>query len=169
MPDKPLPFDPVDEARRQWAVHDLPGVVAMAGATSIMRAQQLILARVDAAVRPLGLSFAGYEALTLLSFTKTGRLPMSKIGARLMVHPASVTHTIGRLESQGLVRRSPHPHDRRTILAVITPRGRRLARRAGDALAAVEFGLDLEHELVEDLVRILTEFRRRAGDFVRPD
>lgn len=160
-----LPFDPIEEAHRQWLAHDLPSPLAMAGTTSIMRAQQIVQARVDAALRPLGLTFARYEALTLLSFTRTGRLPMAKIGSRLMVHPASVTHTIDRLEREGLVRRQQHPHDGRTRLAVITRRGRALARKAGEAVGAVDFGLPLDDDLLVQLVAVLKELRRAAGDF----
>jgi len=160
-----LPFDPIAEARRQWEERGLPEPVAMAGTTSIMRAQQLVLRRVDAALKPFGLTFARYEALRLLAFTRAGRLPMAKIGVRLMVHPASVTNTIDRLEEQGLVRREPHPSDGRTTLAAITPAGRRLVERATKALGDVRFGLDLDDERVAQLVDVLREFRVAAGDF----
>ena len=162
----PLRFDPIKEARRQWLVHDLPEPLAMAGTTSIMRAQQIVQARVDAALRPLGLTFARYEALTLLSFTKKGRLPMAKLSSRLMLHPASVTHTVDRLERDGLVTRDTDPSDGRTRLAVITPAGRRLARKASNAVGNVRFGLDVDDRLVEQLVALLRELRAAAGDFV---
>src|SRR3954463_15060788 len=93
-----LRFDPIDEAKRQWDQR-WEGGAPMAAATSIMRAQQIVLAAVDGALRPLGLTFARWEALVLLSFTRTGSLPLNKIGERLMVHPTSVTNTIDRLES----------------------------------------------------------------------
>ncbi|MPV88512.1 MarR family transcriptional regulator, partial [Georgenia ruanii] len=85
----------------------------MAAVTSVMRAQQLMLARIDQALRPHGLSFARYEMLRLLAFTREGRLPMASATARLQVHPASVTNTVDRLERDGLVRREPHPRDGR--------------------------------------------------------
>ena len=44
----------------------------MAAATSIMRAQQIVLARVDEALKPFDLTFARYEALVLLTFSTTG-------------------------------------------------------------------------------------------------
>jgi DNA-binding MarR family transcriptional regulator len=168
VPDVALSFDPIAEARRQWEERGLPEPVAMAGTTSIMRAQQLVLARVDAALRPFGLTFARYEALRLLAFTRQGRLPMAKIGMRLMVHPASVTHSITRLEAQGLVRREPHPSDGRATLAVITPAGRRLVERATKAMGSVRFGLDLDDRRIEQLVDILRDFRHAAGDFAQP-
>ena len=70
----------------------------MAAVTSVMRAHQIMLARVDDALRPLGLTFARYELLMLLQFSRTGSLPLSKIGSRLQVHPASVTNVVDRLE-----------------------------------------------------------------------
>ncbi len=84
---------------------------SMAAITSIMRAHQILLAEVDAVVKPYGLTFARYEALVLLTFSKAGELPMSKIGERLMVHPpTSVTNTVDRLVKSGLVaKRPPNP------------------------------------------------------------
>jgi DNA-binding MarR family transcriptional regulator len=110
-----LPFDPIEEARRQWAEHGWDDAAdGMAAVTSVMRAEQVFLARVDEALRPFKLTFARYEALMLLSFSRQGSLPLSKVGQRLQVHPTSVTNTIDRLEAQGFVRRVPHATDRRT-------------------------------------------------------
>src|SRR5258708_36277935 len=96
----------------------------MAAVTSIMRAHQILLSELDTLLRPFGLTFARYEALVLLSFSRTGALPLRLIGERLMVHPTSVTNTIDRLEHAKLVVRRPNPPDRRGSLAQITPAGR---------------------------------------------
>src|SRR4051812_42302172 len=72
-------FDPIEEAKRQWDLR-WSGGVPMAAATSIMRAQQIMLAAVDAALRPYGLTFARWEALVLLSFTRQGELPLGQDG-----------------------------------------------------------------------------------------
>ena len=163
-----MPFDPIDEARVRWSAQWDPDVSdAMAAATSIMRAQQIVLAAVDGALRPFGLTFARYEGLVLLLFSKRGSLPLGIMGQRLMIHPASVTNIIDRLEVQGLVRRSPHPTDGRTTLAEITEAGRRLAREATTAVNDVAFGLGrLDVQDLEDLQRIIGTLRRGNGDFV---
>ena len=123
-PGKSLDFDPIEEARRQWRAHGWPGAApGMAAVTSIMRAHQIYLARVDSALRPFDLTFARYELLMLLSLSRTGALPLSRVGARLQVHPASVTNAVDRLEAQALITRLPHPTDRRTTLAKILPEG----------------------------------------------
>ena len=84
-------------------------------------------AKTAEALRPTGLTFARYELLMLLLFSREGRLPMGKARARLQVHPTSVTNAVDRLEAAGLVRREPHPTDRRATLVSFTERGARMA------------------------------------------
>jgi DNA-binding MarR family transcriptional regulator len=162
----PLPFDPIAAAHDNWSRNGWGAEEAMAAATSITRAHQIVLARINEALEPLGLTFSRFEALALLFFTRRGSLPLGKIGERLQVHPTSVTNTIDRLEADGLVARVPHPHDRRTTLAEITPSGRALAERAARALAEISFGVGgLDDAAARELTGTLTSLRRDAGDF----
>jgi DNA-binding MarR family transcriptional regulator len=163
-----LPFDPIDSARQHWIEHgwadSAPGMAAL---TSVMRVQQILLARSEAVLKPLGLTFARYELLRLLAFTRKGALPLGKIGGRLQVHPASVTNAVDRLEAQGLVRREAHPDDKRMILARLTPPGRRLVNKATLALNERVFSdLGLSDTQVTQLFDILAVLRRAEGDFV---
>jgi DNA-binding MarR family transcriptional regulator len=138
----------------------------MAAATSITRAHQIVLARINEVLEPFGLTFSRFEALALLWFTRTGALPLGKIGERLQVHPTSVTNTIDRLESDALVVRVPHPHDRRATLAEITPEGRAVAENASAALAAASFGVGgLDDRAAREVTAVLTDLRADAGDF----
>jgi DNA-binding MarR family transcriptional regulator len=166
----PLPFDPIDEARRQWGLHGWGDEApAMAVVTSIMRVQQLLLARADGALRPFDLTFARYEVLMLLSFSSRGALPLGKIGERLQVNPASVTNAIDRLEEQGLVERVPNPADGRGTLARLTEEGRARATQATEAVNAGVFAdLGVDAGGIEGLFRLLREVRRAAGDFSGP-
>ena len=91
----------------------------MAFVTSIMRVHQIFLARVDEVLDPFDLTFARFEALRLLAFTRRGRLPLGKIGERLQVHRTSVTNLVDGLERSGFAERRPHDHDRRMMLAVV--------------------------------------------------
>jgi DNA-binding MarR family transcriptional regulator len=160
-----LPFDPIDRAARIWERRFGPSS-AMAAVTSIMRAQQILLAELDAILRPYGLTFARYEALVLLSFSRAGALPLRVMGERLMVHPTSVTNTIDRLAGQGMVVRRPNPADGRGRLAEITERGRDAVRVATRDLMAADFGLTeySAHERAE-LFTLLRSLRLTAGDF----
>ena len=162
-----LPFDPIEEARRQWGGHGWADAAdGMAAVTSVMRAEQIFLARVDEILRPLTLTFARYEALVLLSFSRRGSLPLSVVGQRLQVHPTSVTNTVDRLEAQGLVRRVPHPTDRRTTLAEITDAGREVVAQATVELNHKVFAATgLTQTDLNDLFRLLRKLRRAAGDF----
>lgn len=143
MTDAPEPtrLDTIAEARRQWTAHDLGALEAMSTATVITHAHQFLIAAVNVLLRPFGLTFSRYEALMLLRFSRTGALPLGKMGARLLVHPTSITSTIDRLERDGLVRRLPHPEDRRTVLAEITDDGRRVVDEATEVLTDAEFGV----------------------------
>lgn len=167
MSRSPLPFDPVAEAHRRWVEHGWADAAdGMAAVTSIVRAQQILLARIDEQLRDLDLTFARYELLVLLHFSRQGRLPLNVVGSRLQVHPTSVTSAVDRLERQGFVRRSPHPTDRRTKLAAITEEGRARALEATERLNATVFaepGLDRSE--IAQLVDVLRELRHRAGDF----
>ena len=137
----------------------------MAAVTSVMRVQQLLLSQVEDILKPYGLTFALYEALRLLAFTRSGSLPMGKMGTRLMVHPAAVTNAISKLEQRQLVQRSMSPNDRRVVLATIRPAGRALVEEATDALNQAEFGLPgLTPEQAAALTRNLVSIRALVGD-----
>lgn len=162
-----LRHDPIAMARQQWVEHGWADAAdGMAAITSLMRAHQIALARVEATLKPLGVTFARYEVLMLLYFSRRGSLPMKVIGSRLQVHPTSVTNAVDRLEDARLVTRSTHPEDRRAVLVALTPTGRELAEKATDALNAEVFSQpDLSPSDIERLVDVLTTLRRGAGDF----
>ncbi len=135
-----LDFDPIERAGELWEKNVGPAD-SMRLATSLMRVHQLVLAELDAAVRPHGITFARFEVLRLLSFSSRGSLPLSKIGQRLMVHPTSVTNVIDRLTADGLVDRQVDAVDRRRVLASLTDEGRVVLDAATESLMRIDFGL----------------------------
>lgn len=160
-----LPFDPIARAASSWEKR-WGASPSMAAITSIMRAQQILLAGADAVLKPYGLTFARYEALVLLTFSRTGALPLWKIGERLMVHPTSVTNTIDRLEAAELVARRRNPDDGRGILATITDKGRDVVERATADLLERDFGLGVYNaDECAEIFRVLLPLRVDAGDF----
>ena len=163
-----LPFDPIERAGETWERTWGPAS-AMRVATSVMRVQQILLARYDQVLRPHGLTFARYEVLVLLRFSRTGALPLKVVGSRLMVHPTSVTNAIGRLAGAGLVDRLTNPSDRRGALASITDRGRAVCEAATKDLMAIDFGLGaLDERSRAGTFDALREIRSEAGDFREP-
>ena len=161
----PLPFDPIDEAARQWALR-WDGVPQMHAVTSLMRVQQLVLGRLDEILRPHGLTFARYEALVLLTFSRAGSLPLGKMGERLQVHPTSVTSIVDRLEAAGHVVRRRHPDDGRAVLAEITDAGRAVVEAATHDLVTARFAMaDVPVDDLRALSALLKPVRKAAGDF----
>jgi DNA-binding MarR family transcriptional regulator len=133
-------FDPIAEARRQWVSRwGKAPATAMVAVTSIMRAQQILMARLNLALKPLELTFPRYEALMILYLSRRGSMPLGKIGDRLQIHPTSVTSLIDGLERAGHIVRIPHEHDRRATLAQISDAGRAAAETATELLNAERF------------------------------
>jgi DNA-binding MarR family transcriptional regulator len=164
-PRDPLPFDPIKRAAQMWEAKIGPSRT-MATVTSVMRVQQILLSAVDGALRPHGLTFARYEALVLLTFARRGLLPMRVMGERLQLHPTSVTNIVDRLEADGLVRRTPHPTDRRATLVGITEAGSAVLEKATESVTGIDFGLrGLRPEQETQLTELLGHVRRAAGDF----
>jgi DNA-binding MarR family transcriptional regulator len=164
------PFDPIAEAHRQWSARWPDQADRMAAITSVMRVQQLLLSRIEDTLKPYGITFAAYEALRLLAFSRRGALPMGKMGDRLMVHPASVTNAISRLEQRGLVERRLSPDDRRVVLATITASGQALVREATAALNQAAFGLPgISPEQAAEVTAVLREIRVATDDLPTGD
>jgi DNA-binding MarR family transcriptional regulator len=161
----PLPFDPIARAAQLWEDRIGPSET-MAAVTGLMRVQQIIQSAVDNSLKPHGLTFARYEALVLLTFARSPSLPMRVMGERLQLHPTSVTNIVDRLEKDGLVKRVPHPTDRRTTLVEITDSGRTRREQATDAVTAIDFGMTgLTGRQIEQLTELLTKVRKATGDF----
>lgn len=173
MPE-PLEFDPIDRAgqlwEKQWPGEEPAVYASMRAVTSIMRAHQILIAELDATLRPYGITFSRFEALVLLVHSHEGALPLSTIGERLQVHATSVTNVIDRLEAAGLVRREPNPRDGRGTLAVITDAGRDVAEQATVAFNQARFAMAAVRDRdLDRLFTILRELRVNAGDFVDDD
>jgi DNA-binding MarR family transcriptional regulator len=160
--------DPIREAHSQWLRHGWTDAAdGMAMVTSVVRVQQLLMERIDAVLRPLDLTFARYEVLRLLSFTQSGSMPMTRLGSLLQVHPTSVTSAVERLVRQGYVERLRREHDRRVILASLTPEGRSVVEQATGRLNSEVFerpGLPADD--VIRLTELLGAVRASAGDHV---
>ena len=159
--------DPIARARRNWEDAGWGGDVAdgMEAVTSVMRAHQIMLARVENELKPFQLTFARFELLRLLAFSRTGALPISKASDRLQVHVSSATSAVARLADAGLVERRPHPTDGRTTLVAITADGRELVEKATVALNAVFADLGLPAEQSRALVDAIRTLRQANGDF----
>jgi DNA-binding MarR family transcriptional regulator len=139
----------------------------MAAVTSIMRAQQIVMGRLNSLLEPLDLTFPRYEALMVLFYSRRGALPLGKLSDRLQVHRASVTNVVDRLVGSGFVVRETDERDRRTVLARITETGTTAARDATEQLNTTRFGMDpLDDSDCEGIYSLLRQMRLQAADFI---
>lgn len=124
------------------------------------------MTEIERLLRPHRLTFARFEVLRLLTFSRNGSLPIGKVGDRLQVHPASVTNAVQRLEADGLVARGTRPDDRRSVLVSVTPAGRRLVDRCTAVLNAEVFEtLPMTAAAVRRTYTTLRRLRHDFGDF----
>jgi DNA-binding MarR family transcriptional regulator len=89
--------------------------------------------RVEAVVRnrlraEFGTTLPRFDLLSQLDREPSG-LTMGELSQRLMVTGGNVTGITDQLEAEGLVKRTPHPNDRRAFAVQLTPAGRRFFRR----------------------------------------
>jgi DNA-binding MarR family transcriptional regulator len=159
--------DPIAQARVNWQRSGWGDVAdGMVAVTSVRRAHQILLARVENALCPYELSFSRFELLRLLAFRRTGALPIAKASELLQVHVTSVTHAIRRLEAAGLVERVPHPTDGRTTLVRITDFGRSTVEDATVTLNNKVFAdIGMSAKESRALSASIDTLRRNAGDF----
>src|SRR4051812_3722307 len=161
------PFDVVEASRRVWLREWNPDAASgMAVFTAILRSFQLLDAEVHRVMRRHNLTFARYEVLNWLAVDPESSLTLSWISKTLRIPPATVTNIIDDLEEDKLVRRVPHPTDARTTLAVITARGRSVARNAtSDLNAAVYEQIGLAADQRQQLTDLLAELRASGHEF----
>jgi DNA-binding MarR family transcriptional regulator len=114
-------------------------------------------------------TFARYELLVRLYF-RDRTLPLNQLGRQLQIHQTSITSLVDRLENQGLIKRTPHPSDRRSTLAQMTPAGRVLTRKAIKLLNSELFGdLGLSGREAHLLIGLLMKMRRSWNDIENPE
>ena len=156
------PSDPIAEAKRQWEVHGWSDAApGMAAVTTLFRVHQLLLSQIEQTLAPMGLTFARFEILRLLGFSRAG-LPMGVIGERLMIHPASVTSAVKRLERDELIRRAPDANDNRVVLASLRPDGVDLLDRATEAMNRLFEAVETEG--LDEAMEWFDRIRAAAGD-----
>jgi DNA-binding MarR family transcriptional regulator len=162
------PRDPIVVADEHWKQMGCDTGWRFRASLSIYRTDDIIRESDEVALRPHGLTRAKHEALAILYFSRSGELPLGKLGERLLVHPTSVTSIVDALERRGLVGRVGHPTDRRATLARITPKGRRAMQDSCATIAAERSGLGaLTDDNAQTLFDLLARVRADAGDLKR--
>jgi DNA-binding MarR family transcriptional regulator len=133
-------------------------------AMNLARTGDLIVGRVAATLQPLDISPAGGLILGIL--VDAGEpCPPNYISERLIVSRATVTGVLDTLAKRGLIRREPHPTDRRMVLVHLTKAGTRMAEKVRSTVhrsEAVWMGSLNEHERAQ-LTELLGKLQNRLA------
>ncbi|TAK33881.1 MAG: MarR family transcriptional regulator [Chloroflexota bacterium] len=147
---------------RQYPGADLTTIETV---VTLLRMQGRLVRSLDERFRPFGLTAAKFDLLMVLHRAPSRRLTMWEIGRHLGVTRTNVTGLVDGLERDNLVRRLPHPEDRRSLLAELTAEGEELVHRVlpetwswmDDLLD--DFSLDEKHQML----RLLRKVQARLG------
>lgn len=110
IPDRDL----ADSATHVWLV--------------LSKAARALEQNATASISGLGLGLSDFAVLELL--LHKGPQCVNFIGKKVFLTSGSITTAIDRLESKGLVVRTPHAKDLRARLVRLTPKGERLIKNA---------------------------------------
>lgn len=105
-----------------------PDLASVECVQSLQRTEVLLAGRMNNRFRPYGLTTATFNVLIVLLGASRSLSPC-EIGEQLSVTRGTVTGLLDSLERQRLVRRRPHPEDRRMLLIELTDEGRALLQR----------------------------------------
>ena len=112
-------------------------------AVGILQAHKLLAQRTETALAHLDLTLPRYEVLGILDNADGGQMTLRDLKRASLLHPATMTYTTNGLFARGLITRaaSLEGSDRRMVIAKITPEGRRIVKKAMEALREVRFGV----------------------------
>jgi DNA-binding MarR family transcriptional regulator len=110
---------------------DLPGIPAdelpperLAVWRSFIRAHAAVVGRIERDLHQQGLTpLTWYDVLIELVYAPDHRLRLSELADAVALSRSGLTRLVDRLEQGGLLRREPHPTDRRGAYAVLTTAG----------------------------------------------
>ncbi|HUG52888.1 MAG TPA: MarR family transcriptional regulator [Vicinamibacteria bacterium] len=104
------------------------GHLALSAWVRLLKAHGLVLRELRRR-RPEPLTLPQFDVVAQLHRRPAG-MTSRELTRELLVTAGNVTGLVERLARMGLVERRPVPEDRRAVRLVLTPRGRRVARRA---------------------------------------
>jgi DNA-binding MarR family transcriptional regulator len=106
-----------------------------------------------------------FTVLRVLFLTSGNCLTQNDLSKRLMITAATVTYLIDGLAREGLVERRAHEQDRRTIEAVLTPKGLKVCHRLIPAMArlAETFCRGFSEDEKQTFVGLMLRFWQNAN------
>ena len=72
----------------------------------------------------------GPQLWVLKTIIQSGSMPLGELSKKMYLHPSTITGVVDRLEKRGYVLRHRDQEDRRVVKVQLTPKGKKLAKRA---------------------------------------
>lgn len=106
----------------------------------IIRLGEILEKRLEDSLETVDLSLPKYSAIKHLALAGEP-LALSELASRMVCVRSNITQLMGRLETDGLVRRVEDPHDRRCVRATLTPLGRERQAIGAERVRQVQEGI----------------------------
>ncbi len=85
-------------------------------------------------IRELGLTPPQFDVISTLG--NTPGMPLCKLAEKTLITKGTLTGVLDRLENKGLLKRIVPPENRRSFIAVLTPEGEKMFKKAFPAHGA---------------------------------
>lgn len=157
--------DVIDEVVRAYIARNVHKPLHAAAVAALDRTVKLVFSDAQPDLSEYDLTWAGWQTLMLLFYSRHQRLPITRLAKRTGAHATTVTRTVDRLVRSGYARRVADSQDRRVNIIELTKAG----EIAQDAVAAHQaergWGLAaLNDDDVSTLLDLLKKIRVSLGD-----
>lgn len=158
-------MDSIEWSRQGWQEHGEPLPDHFAAMAAVLRLGQLLSSSLERLLKEHNLGQTAYLMVATLHLARDQTLAMSELGRRLLLHPTTISLTTDQLQARGWVERRPHPSDRRTTLATLTPEGVRALKTVNESLAGQNYGLGgASDRLAITTTEVIRQMRNELGD-----
>jgi DNA-binding MarR family transcriptional regulator len=103
----------------------------------LLKTTDLVRRTISAVVEPAGITMQQYNVLRILRGSGAAPLPTLEIRKRMIEQTPGITRLLDKLEQRGWVTRNRHGGDRRQVLCLITPEGKKLIDSLDDSVDAI--------------------------------
>lgn len=148
-----MPADPAPASQR-----------ATAAVLAIFKTSSWLLHEVNPVFAGHGITATRFDALEALS-SHGGTARPAELRDTLHLPAQTITSVLDQLQAAGLVKRSPHPTDRRSTTAELTPAGRQTIDRVCPPLIDIEKDCmsALSQSEQDQLITLLTKIQERIA------
>jgi DNA-binding MarR family transcriptional regulator len=102
---------------------------------AMLQVQNSLERRSEAFFQPFGLTASKFNILNLLSMNQ-GQMDQAELVNQLLVGKSSISIVLNRMVRDNLIKREPHPQDRRQVVLAITKKGSETWNKAASGYEA---------------------------------